>query len=102
MVNSISTVKAADRLESILIRYSRLDSKVRKLHDSLKDLISAVQDQTITLPVGFDSVPGAYWFQEEDLRKYRDLEDAYYKFKLAITNSQPELRQKLRDFIENL
>lgn len=85
-------------LENVAQQYSATDLEVKKLLESLADLIEKAKDGLITKPV--DHVPGEYWFQERELSKYPDLESAYSKFKIAVTIESDERYNDLKAWAE--
>ena len=90
----------ASKLETVLNQYSASDREVKLLSESLKDHIEMAKQGKITAPLEYQSVPGSYFFNEGNLRKYADLEEAYAEFRIEITGGETEEVRNLLDVIE--
>lgn len=90
----------ASKLETVLNQYSASDREVKLLSESLKDHIDMGKQGKITAPLEYQSVPGSYFFNEGNLRKYADLEEAYAEFRIEITGGETKEVRNLLDAIE--
>ena len=92
--------KCAEKLELLLMKYSKSDKEAIFLYDTLKELISNAKQGSITQPLKYGDVPGDFYFTERDLRKYPDLESAYAKFKIEISGGKTDKIKALLKTIE--
>lgn len=96
----IEVKKNAEKLELLLMKYSKSDRDANFLYDSLKELISDAKQGCITQPLKYGDVPGDFYFNERNLRKYPDLESAYAKFKIEISGGKTDKIKALLKTIE--
>lgn len=82
-------------LDRILRNYEAADPEVKNLRTSIDELLRKALAGDITSPLARRDVPGAYFFLEGSLRKYPDLEKAYWHFKIEVTGGPSETLQKL-------
>lgn len=75
----------AKTLESVASKYSS-DDDVVALLEQLEELLSKAKAGSISGIV--DRVPGGYYFVDGGLRKYADLEAAYWKFEMTLTTEE--------------
>ena len=75
----------AETLESLLEKYAEDDSEASGLLESLKPLIHKAKNGEIHSPIEWRDIPGAYFFSEGTLRKYRDLEKSFAEFRFELT-----------------
>lgn len=95
-MNKVKLAQCAHRLQIIFLQYEVADSEVRDLHDTLSGLIADAQNGSVTHLMEWRDVPGAYYFSEGNLRKYRDLESAYAEFKIELTGGESSVLRELR------
>ena len=98
-MNSNLVKKYAEVLEKQLSKYSKMDSEAQKLSASLDELISKAKNRQIYSPIEYQKVPGGYWFNEGNLRKYPELEEAYSEFKLEVTGGETDEAKDLLKII---
>jgi hypothetical protein len=63
----------------------------------LKAVLSDARIGRISAPIAWQDVPGDLAFADGGLRRYRDLESAYSKFKIEITGGETPALRALRD-----
>lgn len=93
--------QCAEELELLLEHYSKIDKDARLLFDSLKEIILKSKQQKIKEPLDFSNVPGAYFFNEGNLAKYRDLSKCYSTFKLEVTGGDDNYGE-LRNLVKSI
>ena len=86
----------AERLQSLLVQYSRQNETAKALLNVLTPLLQDAVAGRIQTPVEWNSIPGGRTFDETDARTLPGLEDAYAKFKFAITGGEPAFLTALR------
>jgi hypothetical protein len=96
-MNQATLRQRASELESLLRHYAALDAEVAQLLSALTPLLSAVIDGKAQTPMEWRDVPGDFYFNERGLRKYRDVEDAYAKFKIELTGGESPTLRALRE-----
>jgi hypothetical protein len=82
------------------LQYAKSDKKASFLYDSLKNLISDAKQGNIVNPIKYDDVPGDFYFNERNLRKYPDLESAFAKFKIELSSGKTDKIKALLTTIE--
>ncbi len=87
-MNQTQIVRAASELQRLLQHYASCDAEVGGLLHALTALLQSAQAGTITAPIEWRDIPGAYLFSEGNLRHYRELESAYATFKIEITGGE--------------
>ena len=87
----------AERLQSSLVQYSPENETAKSLLSVLKPLLQDAIAGSIQTPVEWNSIPGDRTFDETDARTLPGLEEAYAKFKFAITGGEPAWVQSLRE-----
>ena len=95
-MDKVLLAACAAKLEKLFLQYEKVDSEVRDLHETLSPLIVDGQNGNVTQPMEWGDVPGAYYFSEGDLRKYRDLESAYAEFKIELTGGESPVLRDIR------
>lgn len=95
-VDKVQIMKTADTLDNLLLKFASIDQDAALLQSALSKLIDAARNESITAPLEWGAVPGAYFFTERDLRKCSGLENAYAEFKIAITGGETPVLKKLR------
>jgi hypothetical protein len=92
-MDQLQLAKKARKLQVALLWYSLEDTEVSALQAALSNLIRDALAGEITNPLDWRAIPGAYHFNDGNLRKYNDLESAYAEFKIEITGGEsPSLR----------
>ncbi len=95
----ITLKQLAIDLESVAKKYANQDAEVKKLLDSLDDMLyrakNGIQIHTE------EKVPGCYWFSERDLSKYRDLEKAYSQFSIFVAAGTRERYDELLKAVDD-
>lgn len=82
--------KSAKNLELLLLQYAKSDKEASFLYDSLKNLILDAKQGNIVNPIKYGDVPGDFYFNERNLRKYPDLESAFAKFKIELSGGKTD------------
>lgn len=100
MMNLQKVQKCAENLELLLLQYAKSDKEASFLYDSLKNLISDAKQGNIVNPIKYGDVPGDFYFNERNLRKYPDLESAFAKFKIEISGGKTDKIKALLKTIE--
>lgn len=77
--------KSACHLEVLLNKCASNDRDAASLLRVLNPLINQAKLGSISEPLEWRDIPGAYFFMEGNLIKYRDLEDAFADFRIEIT-----------------
>lgn len=67
------------------------------MRNSPSDIIMLALAERITQPIDLPDIPGGYFFNEGNLRKYPDLERAYSKFAVEASGGIPSELQKILD-----
>ena len=88
--------KTADDLCKVLTHHAVYDAEARNLLGALSNLIKLAREGSITVPLELEAVPGAYYFTEGGLRRYRDVEEAYAAFKIEVTGGESPVLRALR------
>lgn len=95
-----SLKQLAITLEKTLEKYAPHDPDVKSLSNSVKSLIERAKDEKDIDKN--ESLPGAYFFSERDLSKYKDLEKAYSQFSIFIVSGSDEEYQRLLDLVDKI
>jgi hypothetical protein len=100
MMNLQKVQKCAENLEVLLLQYAKSDREAIFLYDALKNLISDAKQGNIVNPIKYGDIPGDFYFNERNLRKYPDLESAFAKFKIEISGGKTDKIKALLKTIE--
>jgi hypothetical protein len=95
-MDKAAIAKSAATLRQFLDKYAAVDPEAANLRYSLSSVLDAALLGTIDDPMEWSAVPGGYYFTEGDMRKYRELEDAYADFKIEVTGGETPVLRKLR------
>lgn len=87
----------AEALEALLLKYGPQDADVRSVRGGLRPFLDQAKAQTIDTPLDTRLIPGRYLFDEQGLRKYRDLESAYASFRIEAAGGETPALKKLRE-----
>jgi hypothetical protein len=94
---NLSAVKsAAEQLEIQLAKYAAIDADAELLRSGLVPLISKAKAGDIKTPMEWRKIPGSYFFNERNLRQYRDLEEAYAVFKIELNGGEIVVTEAMR------
>lgn len=96
-MNTRKVKKDAALLKATLLKYANKDEEVNNLYMALRHIIEEALSGKIREPVDRGNVPGGHCFLEGNLRKYRDLEEAYASFKIELSGGEPPALVKLRE-----
>ena len=80
--------EAAITLNSALNAYAHQDIDAERLRSSLQPILEDAIEGRLQQPVDWKQVPGDWLFNETNLRKYKDLESAYARFKVQVTGGE--------------
>jgi hypothetical protein len=80
------------KLKILLVKYEKIDIEAKNLKICLDEIIANAILKKIHRPLEIKEMPSNYFFNEGDLRKYPDLEEAYSKFFIGVTGGiSPEI-----------
>lgn len=99
-MDQIRIQEAAIGLRDLLYKYAVVEKESDFLHSGLGKLISDALSKKIIEPLDTRDVPGGRMFDESDLRKHRDLEEAFVKFTIEITGGEDSLIRSVARQIE--
>ena len=80
--------QAALRLGALLSTYASNNGEARALKRALAGLLDQAQSGRITVPLRWENIPGSYVFMEGSLSDCPDLENAYARFRILVTDKE--------------
>jgi hypothetical protein len=79
-----SRVTATAKALDVVLRTHGRDAEVTSLADDIRAVLSKALAGEISGEMAWRDIPGGRYFMEGGLRKYRDLEQAFADFRLAL------------------
>lgn len=95
-MDQVLLASSAEKLETLLLQYSSVDSEVSGLFDALSGLINEARTGKIVTPMEWREVSGTYNFTEGGLSKYGALETAFAEFRIEITGGESPALKNFR------
>lgn len=95
-MNQVKLKKLTQRLWGLLEKYSRTDDTAMLVTNTLRKQFKEVMAGNVLAPLSWEQVPCGYFFTEDMLGKYKDLEEAYADYKVAITGGNDPLLEKIK------
>jgi hypothetical protein len=95
-MNLAAIKSAAEQLEIQLTKYAAIDADAELLRGGLVTLIAKAKAGDIKTPMEWQKIPGSYFFNERNLRQYRDLEEAYAVFKIELNGGEIVVTEAMR------
>ena len=93
-MNQLATLRAARELEAESLKLiAQGEAEVAQFFNSISDLIERAKRGDLRDPVEWRDIPGARFFSEGTLRKFRNLEAAYAKFQIEATGGDNPLEK---------
>lgn len=96
-MDKLELKRKAGQLKNLLSQYAINDAEANSLLVGLLPFINDALAEKIDDPLQWTDMPGAYLFNEGQLRRYSDLESAYADFKIEITGGESPVLREMRE-----